>query len=114
MNTTVRKVTPVFGPDTRFEVTPAPAAPFRAVQDTELERLKQRLLRQLLDATVEADLYTPLRRAANDAAALAWSTAWPLLVFPALLEEKAEAARQHAQRQRLIRRRSLKIMAEAA
>ena len=38
---------------------------------------------------------------------LAWFTPFPLLVFPVLLEEKAEAARLQEARQRQIRRRSL-------
>src|SRR5476651_128584 len=84
-----------FGPETRFEVR---ANPFRAVQENEFERLKNKLLaRQLLDAAPE--LNAPLRRAANDAAALAWATVFPLLVFPVLFEEKTDAAVLRAGRQ---------------
>ena len=87
-----------FGPETRFEVRANPPAPFRAVQENEFERLKNRLLaQQLLDAKPE--LKAPLRRAANDAAALAWATVFPLLVFPVLFEEKTRAAFQQAERQ---------------
>jgi hypothetical protein len=87
-----------FAPETRFELRPVPPAPFRATQENEFERLKKALLaRQLAQATTE--LNVPLRRAANEAAALAWSTLFPLLVFPALFEEKAEAALRQARRQ---------------
>ena len=87
-----------FGPETRFKVRATPSAPFRAVQETEFERLKNKLLaQQLVAATPE--LNAPLRRAANDAAALAWATVFPLLVFPVLFEEKIEAAVLRLRRQ---------------
>src|SRR5476649_335376 len=87
-----------FGPETRFELRPAPPAPFRDTQETEFERLKHKLLaQQLIEATPE--LNVSLRRAANDAAALAWATVFPLLVFPVLFEEKTEAAVLRAGRQ---------------
>ena len=44
-------------------------------------------------------LNAPLRRAANDAAALAWTTVFPLLVFPVLFEEKTDAAILRVERQ---------------
>jgi hypothetical protein len=99
-----------FDPETRFEVRANPPAPFRAVQETEFERLKSRLLaQQLLDAAPE--LNAPLRRAANDAAALAWATVFPLLVFPVLFEEKTEAAVRQTERQARIYADSLELVA---
>jgi hypothetical protein len=87
-----------FGPETRFELRPAPPAPVRATLETEFERLKNKLLaEQLIAATPE--LNAPLRRAANDAAALAWATVFPLLVFPVLFEEKTGAAVLRVRRQ---------------
>ncbi|MDR3459685.1 MAG: hypothetical protein P4N60_19830 [Verrucomicrobiae bacterium] len=87
-----------FAPETRFELRPLPPAPFRATQETEFERLKKALLaRQLAQAPTE--LNAPLRRAANEAAALAWNTLFPLLVFPALFEEKTTATLRQAGRQ---------------
>jgi hypothetical protein len=50
-------------------------------------------------STPSPELNAPLRRAANDAAALAWATVFPLLVFPVLFEEKTEAALLRAGRQ---------------
>ena len=38
----------VFGAETRFELRPVPPAPFRAVQETEFERLKNQLLAEQL------------------------------------------------------------------
>jgi hypothetical protein len=91
-------------------VVPAPAAPFRATRDTELEQLKQRLLRTALDTTALVDLYAPLRRAANEAAAVAWMTPFPLLFFPTLFEEKSAAARRQVLRQQRVRARSAEIL----
>ena len=98
MNKNKQYVPTEFGPETRFELRATPPAPFRATQETEFERLKYKLLaEQLLAATPE--LNAPLRRAANDAAAIAWATVFPLLVFPALFEEKTAAAVLRAERQ---------------
>ena len=111
MNTTYRKVPTRFGPETRFDLRPEPPAPFRALQETELERLKNRLLGEQLATIADPELNTPLRRAANEAAALAWITAVPLLVFPALFEEKARTALFQAARQEYIRERSRELLA---
>src|ERR1700742_1483854 len=90
------KVRTRFAREVRFEVKPVP---FRTTENTELEKLKDRLLRQLLDEAGTPDENTAVRRAANDAAALAWASRYPLLVFPTLLEEKAGIALVQAQRQ---------------
>ena len=99
MNKTNYKLPAEFRPETRFEVRPAPPAPFRATQETEFERLKNRLLTETLLAATRPELNAAIRRAANDAAALAWVTFYPLLVFPALFEEKLRHALRHAERQ---------------
>jgi len=110
MNRKRTTLRPRFAPETRYEVTPTAVAPFHATRETELEQLKQRLLRTSLDATVQVELYAPLRRAANDAAAVAWTTAFPLLFFPDLFEEKSAAARRQLARQQNVRARSLEIV----
>jgi hypothetical protein len=99
MNRSHPKLRADFGPETRFEVRPAPPAPFRATQESEFERLKNRLLTETLLATARPELNAPIRRAANEAAALAWVTFYPLLVFPGLFEEKLSHALRHAERQ---------------
>jgi hypothetical protein len=88
-----------FAPETRFELRPVPPAPFRASLETEFERLKDQLLAEQLYLATETELYAPLRRAANDAAAIAWATPFPLLVFPALFEEKTDAVLCQIKRQ---------------
>lgn len=111
MNANKQRVPTRFGPETRFEVQPTPAAVFRATQETEFERLKNRLLREALFELTKPALNGYLRRAANEAAALAWVTPFPLLVFPALFEEKAETALLQAARQVSVRQRSLELLA---
>ena len=107
MNKNETRVPARFGPETRFEVWPAPPAPFRATQDTEFERLKNRLLARQLAEAPTPELNPPLRRAANEAAALAWVTTFPLLVFPVLFEEKTALAVRQAARQARIYGREL-------
>ena len=93
-----------FSPEISFALKPG--APFRVAAETQLEKLKGRLLRQALQEAADPELYAPLRRAANEAAALAWINRYPLLLFPLLFEEKAHTARRHTARQAEIRRRS--------
>jgi len=111
MNTNKNRVATRFAPETRFELRPAPPAPFRANLESNFEQLKNRLLAERLAADEAAELNAPLRRAANEAAALAWVTRYPLLVFPALFEEKTAAAVRQAERQARIYANSRELVA---
>jgi hypothetical protein len=99
-----------FGPETRFEVKPVPPAPFRATQETELERLKNRLVVRTLNELDEPEFSALVRRAANEAAAIAWLTPYPLLTFPELFEEKTDAALVYAKRQESVLERSPELV----
>lgn len=110
---TNQRVNTRFSPETRFDIAPIAPVPFRGTAESELERLKARLLRQLLATATEPELNSALRRAANEAAGLAWFTPFPLLFFPTLLEEKAADAQRQQQRQREIRQRSRELLGEA-
>jgi len=57
----------------------------------QLYQLKQKLLRSALEETVDAALSKHLCGAANEASEQAWETAYPLLMFPCLFEEMAQA-----------------------
>jgi len=103
-----------FEAETRFEVGPIAPVPFRGALESELEELKERLLRPLLGAAQDPAQGVPLRRAANEAAGLAWITPFPLLVFPVLLEEKVRAAQCREARQRRVRERSEGLLDQAA
>ena len=111
MKADYKRVPTRFAPDTRFEVKPTSPNPFRARQETELERLKDKLLSERQKEFLELELADNLRRAASEAVALAWVTAYPLLVFPALFEERALAASLQAKRQEQIRQRSRELLA---
>ena len=110
MNANYRRLIARFGRETRFEVKPVPVAPFRASEESGLEQLKARLLSEALGANWEPEKNTRVRRAANEVAALAWVSPYPLLVFPVLFEEKTEAALRHLERQQEIRHRSRGLM----
>ena len=111
MNKTTTKLRAKFEPETHFELRPAPPAPFRATQENDFERLKSRLLTETLLATGRPELNAAIRRAANEAAALAWVTFYPLLVFPALFEEKTHHAMRQAERQARIYANSRELVA---
>ncbi len=104
--TTERRNHPPFEDENPFETETVLAAPFRGARETELESLKARLLRDQLAGGAQIDSVVPLRRAANEAAALAWLTQFPLLVFPALFEEKATALQLQLNKQARVRSRS--------
>lgn len=114
MNNKYKRVPTQFAPETRFAVNPLPPVPFRGTQETELDRLKRRLLRESLERAGSLELYAPLRRASNEAAALAWTTPFPLLLLPELFREKAEEARRYARKQSALLQRRTPVMGEAA
>jgi hypothetical protein len=88
----ITRVPTRFGPDTRFEITPIPTAPFLAALENRFEGLRNRLLLERLKQVADPRFNNQIRRAANEAAALAWVTPYPLLFFPGLFEERAQAA----------------------
>jgi hypothetical protein len=110
MKTHYKRLKTDFAPETRFELQPLPPAPFRAAQQSRFEQLKGRLLSDRLSEVWGAKSVTQVRRAANEAAALAWVTPYPLLVFPLLFEEKAEHALLVVSRQQRVRERSRELL----
>jgi hypothetical protein len=110
MNTTHRRLTSRFAPETSFEVPPLAAAPFRAAQEARFEGLKHKLLLTSLNELPDARSNVRLRRAANEAAALAWMTSYPVLVFPVLFEEKARTSAAYARRQKQVKERTAQFL----
>jgi hypothetical protein len=111
MNTRMNTDRAGFAAHPRFTPTLLPAAtPHFLPVEEELEQLKNRLLREALARANSLDTSVWLRRAANDAAALAWLTPYPLLLLPGLFEEKARLARKSACRQASIRKRSSELL----
>jgi len=86
--------------------------PHECVQARErANTLKGRLVRRLA-AEGGGRVPEPIfRQATAEAEALAWSTSYPLLFLPVLMEEKVEGARRWANRQRevLERQKALAI-----
>lgn len=109
-----RKLPTEFEPETGFEVTPLPGVAARGPLEAKLEQLKERLLDEALEEARNIALYAPLKQAALEAAALAWTTPFPLLVLPELFEEKARLFRLRAKRQEEVRWRSQLILEHAA
>jgi len=106
-----RKIETNFGPETRFELRPAAVATYRDEMESRFESLKRALLQAKLSELWETGTgkLSQLRRAANEAASLAWITPYPLLVFPELFSEKAEVALAIADRQEMIRQHTREL-----
>jgi hypothetical protein len=113
MKTKDNRVTTRFGTETGFVAPVIVGAPFRRDREADLDQLKNRLLARELARVNTLEGCVALRQAANEAAALVWLTPYPLLLLPALFEEKARAARLKVDRQGLIRERSGELLALA-
>ena len=86
-----------------FEENPLPSMAQRGMIEAQLDQLKDQLLEPVLNSIQSAAVVQELRKAANEAAALAWFTVCPTLVLPTLLEEKVSSALQWCARQERIR-----------
>ena len=110
MNAKYQRLRAEFGPEVRFEVKPEPPGPFRVAQESRFEALKAQLLAERLGQVWKPEWHGSVRGAANEAAALAWVTPYPLLVFPVLFEEKSDAALARFVRQAQIRQHSQELL----
>jgi hypothetical protein len=67
--------------------------------------LQDDLLSDYVEATGATNMSARLKHAANEAAGLAWTTEFPLLVFPGLFDEMARRERvRNLRQQRIIAR----------
>src|SRR5262245_56799829 len=88
------------------------SAPVRGAAEAKLDSLKEQLLQPLMEKTSDQDAEAALRRAGTEAAALAWTTPFPLLFLPALLDEKVDRAERYLARQKsILQRGSRRAMA---
>lgn len=78
-----------------------------------LDVLVARLLAEQLSKVQDAALRERLRRAAAEAASIAWSTSYPLLTLPELFAEKEREARSQHERQQAIQQRNRAPLAHA-
>ena len=100
ISNTKQQVPTRFGRETRFDLTLS--FPCLSIEQTQsaFQQLKARLLQPVLEKAAQAPVVRrQLKLAANEAAAVAWTTPFPLLVLPLLLEEKAAEVEEHAARQ---------------
>lgn len=87
-----------------FEGLDPVSVPSRGPMETRLEEFKERLLRPFVESAASAELIRELKWAATEATALAWCTAYPILVLPLLLEEKVHATLKRWHKQEQMRR----------
>ena len=98
-NAITQRVPTRFGRETRFQLTPKVNSITRDQARSVFHELKTRLLRPILNEAAGASMRKQLRLAANEAAAVAWTTPFPLLALPLLLEEKTSEVQQYMVRQ---------------
>jgi hypothetical protein len=108
MTTLLTNLNGLPGPTRRLPLASFPPLPRPAREDA-LEQLKTRLLVRTMATAADPTESLLAQRAAYEAASLAWSLPYPLLVFPALFEEKLQAARRVQAFQATVRRRSLEV-----
>lgn len=102
-----------FGPPVEFELKPAPGVVSREREKLQFQRLQDRLLQEAGAGTQHTAVQRNLKRAAIEAAAIAWTTPFPLLVWPTLFLERAEAIRFQTERQEEILKRSEVLLEDA-
>jgi hypothetical protein len=78
--------------DQRFGNDHGGCAPTRGELESQIEQFKEQLLRPIIERFSNDAIVREISWAAHEAAALAWCTVCPILVLPALLEEKVRAA----------------------
>jgi hypothetical protein len=98
-NSRPQRVPTRFGREIRFQLKPSIATLSADLAQARFEQLKARLLNPVLSDTRDRELRHQLVLAANEAAAVAWTTPVPFLVLPLLIEEKASEVHQYAARQ---------------
>lgn len=108
------RLNPRFAPETRFEVNISPEGRRRRELAARLEDLRVRQLRWQVMHASSMELIPAIQRAAEEAAAKAWYSPCPLLLFPLLFEELVASAKTTARRQERIRQQSRELLARAA
>lgn len=94
----------VLANDVSWESGVVLSVPLRGQLEAQLEQLKEKLLKPIVETVSNTDLVRELSWAANEAAALAWFTVCPVLVLPTLLEEKIRATLKKWEKQERLRR----------
>jgi hypothetical protein len=109
MTTRLRTVPTAFLRSASFEVEPVHLD--RHEVEEQFAQLKNHLLDHLSDEEESTRSREALKLAANEAAGLAWTTGYPLLVFPALFAEFARKVECRQRKQKRIKGRSEVLLA---
>jgi hypothetical protein len=111
------RLVPAFEQDIGFDILPFAGSVQTAHAadpvNAEFALLQEKLLENAFSHTETLSLYGAIRQAANEAAGLAWTTEFPLLVYPSLFDEKTLAFRKREHRQQQIMARSHALLEEA-
>lgn len=113
MSSRYKQKVPVFYEESdRFNLEPVFSEPGKEQLEQQFALLKEALLENLIEETQTLALRKRFEQAAGEAAGIAWTTEFPLLVFPALFEEFTSSARKRESRQQRIKARSEMLLAE--
>lgn len=107
----MQKLEARFSLETAYPLEPRFEAVRPSVDGNHFEQLKLHLLNSVLDEQREPARRKQLQLAANEAAALAWTTPYPLLFLPALFQEKARELREYNRRQEQVEETSQALLA---
>ncbi|MBI4661205.1 MAG: hypothetical protein HY735_20475 [Verrucomicrobia bacterium] len=107
-----RRLFAQFGPDVEFDLTPSPAIVPSETVRIRFQELQERLVRDSLSGTQNPVVRGGLQIAAHEAAALAWTTPYPLLVMPILFQEKARSFRLRLAKQHRVSAQTRRLTTE--
>ena len=103
-------LTAQFEPDIKFELPLHPGTVSPESVRIRFQALQNRLLEETLGQTPNPILRENLHGVANEAAALAWTTQFPLLLMPVLFQEKARSVRLQLKKQHHVSMRSQQLV----
>jgi hypothetical protein len=104
-----RKLNAYFDPETEFEADVLRGEPLKQA----FAGLQEALINETLEDTETLALHGPVKQAANEAAGIAWTTPFPLLVFPTLFQEKVDRARKQQGQAERIKAQTADLLMEA-
>ena len=99
-----------FEPNIEFELALQPGTVSPESVRIRFQELQNRLLEETLGQTPNPILRENMHGVANEAAALAWTTQFPLLIMPVLFHEKARSVRLQLEKQHRVSMRSQQLV----
>jgi hypothetical protein len=95
-----------FAPEVEFELSPVPGSVPPETVRIKFDDLQSRLVEATMGESTSSFVRGRIHQAAREAAALAWTTPYPLLVMPELFLEKAREASRRLNKQHRVLMRS--------